>query len=62
MSDPKKKTRTAADVIRDPADGPKTIKQRIDYLNMPEVRRQMAMERAEKQEPIKDLPHKKRPN
>ncbi len=62
MSDTKKKTRTAADVIRDPVDGPKTQAQRIDYLNMPEVRRAMAIENAEKKEPIKDVPQKKRPN
>lgn len=54
-----KKKRTAADVINDPVDGPSTMKQRIEYLNMPEVQRSMAIERAEKQEPYRDMPLKK---
>jgi phage-related minor tail protein len=51
----KKTKRTAADVLADPKQAESTKRQRIDYLNMPEVRRAMAIERAEKQEPIKDM-------
>lgn len=48
------KKRTAADIIRDPVSAKRTHKQRIDYLNMPEVQRSMAIEKAEKQEPVTD--------
>jgi hypothetical protein len=51
--------KTAAEVLRDPAAAKRTKQQRIDYFNMPEVRRALAIERAEKQDPIVDVPRRK---
>lgn len=49
-----KKKRTAAEILRDPVSAKRTHKQRIDYLNMPEVRRAMAIESAGKKTPLSD--------
>lgn len=54
------KKRTAADIIRDPVSAKRTHRQRVDYLNMPEVQRAMGIERAGKQEPISDEPPARR--
>jgi hypothetical protein len=46
--------KTAADIIRDPVAAKRTHKQRVDYLNMPEVQRSLAIEKAEKKAPLHD--------
>jgi hypothetical protein len=42
---------TAADLIRDPETAQNMYEQRVKYFNNPDVRRALALERAEKQEP-----------
>lgn len=52
--------RTSADVIREPQSAANTYRERVNYLNMPEVQRSLAIERAGRQEPIIDVPRQKK--